>query len=50
MPWGPQVPFSFEEYSNSPLWQLVKTLINSILLKQSLTISAIYDIIKHIKE
>lgn len=46
---GPQVPFSFEEYPTSSLHQLVKTLINNILLKQLLTLSAIYDIIKHIK-
>ena len=47
---GPQVPFPFGKYLNSPLQSLVKILINNILLKQSLTSSAIYDIIKHIKK
>lgn len=46
---GPMVPFSFEEFPNSPLWQLVKTLINSILLKQILTLFTVYAIISYIK-
>lgn len=50
MSWGPQAPFSFEEFLNSPLWQLVKTLINSILLKQILTLFTVYAIISYIKK
>lgn len=37
-------------FSARKFWYRMKSLINNILLKQSLTSSAIYDIIKHIKK